>query len=311
MLNKILLIVLLFTAATQPAEANICRDILNTALAKIGFSHLIPAARYHFDPTIYDRYVDAQPKETRDIFRKIGRNIRHITMQEFETELKATFDRFIDTAKDTNIRYFVPDFGFSRLDKKSNLWVANAFKAYVRKKEPGLTSRLIFLYYQEFQRMKKDDELLILDDASYSGQQIHRIIIFFEKSKVNIVVPFLSRTATKKIAAPHRPKVSFWGRGIIDTVEQIAQRENLDLDKMQAIFGDDCGERTITFFDHKVPDRVSSLGIFEEELYAPDDKLPKNSRKKYRITYPDENLKFLVKNKADKNTKYNRPILLE
>ncbi len=305
---KVLFLALVF-ASSNAAEAGRCHEVFSYILLKIRLPELIPAAQYHFSPDLYKKFVQKQPRELRNLFQILEKHIRKISRDDFETELKSTFDRFIESTQSSTTKYYVPSDGFSDYlpHIKSNGWVANAFKQYVTRKNPDLLKRIIF--EKAISNEPEDFELLIFDDASYSGTQLGSIIQRKRgSSRINLVVPFFTDNAKLHIKNQRNDiRILFWGNGKIENMQQIASREMLSEDLLTSIFGNSWPLKTITFFDHIVPDKISSLPIFWGEVYQISE-IENHSRMYHQQTKNDN---LFITATLPRQTRYSRPITLK
>ncbi|MFA6383961.1 MAG: hypothetical protein WCY10_01165, partial [Candidatus Omnitrophota bacterium] len=250
-----------------------------------------PVVDARMDPVKADAWVNAHPPELRAMARTIVDNIRYIDYPEFKAGMRTSVEMFNKEVDSPFIAVVVGG------DNKSNGWALNIAQDFglepefivpdvvVGKKQGKVIARLI--------ANPDIKDVLISDDASYSGQQIGVYVSKLQRDirdlpelrdrgiKIHILVPFATDNAiahvSKCIQKESGTTLTWYrdpGRGRIETVADIFSRLQAQDPKYAEIYKDveenyvTTGETVgLTYFQHKAPDLVSFLhGGGEEGL---------------------------------------------
>lgn len=261
--------------------------------AKVGilFPTILPFFKSPPNKEIIEKWVthNSQTPMMRAIARKFADNINYISFEAFLAQLKITIDDFHTKVQEPYVLWITQEFD-TRKDKGcSELWVAGLAFEYcdLRQPEAIVWTDKLNDYMAEHPEIK---HVLILDDASYSGMHLSQQIDGFysiarrnsrhdnsghEKTKSNgyinkelncnrhlyIAIPFISLYAKNKI------EECDWDRGICQNKYFLAHqiistiRDFLSQDEINAL--DTVRSyplhRTLTYFDHRFPDRQSTF----------------------------------------------------
>lgn len=221
-----------------------------------------------------EEWIDAHPTpETQKAARAIINSIRHISQEEFEEKLKKTLDIFNNSLGTEKYALLVES-------KKSSYWVSQL-----------ALPNLKFLPEQIYSFDNSGDSVdgnirrfLYIDDASYTGTHVEEymraVANLIEKHNIpasevelDVVLPFISDKAKNTIAELQKQygfKIQVFSNDKIELMtEKITDKQVLDtIRRMYGHVFHDFSEESInnlfnnmslTYFDHKIPDEVTTL----------------------------------------------------
>ncbi len=265
-------------------------------------NHLVPQELAKINKKKMEEYINLHKKENQYLIKKILNNIQHVTFKNFIKNLSYQIEKFNNYLKDNNIKKYVfsigvgNDFGASTTDfniYKSNLWVFMLAYKFLKVKPYDICLNLntsIRLYYPEIK------DYLILDDCSYSGDQVVNNVLkvastelmYFDdnnflassltkkaifqpvqqkKCNIHLVIPYISKVANNKINDLELTTAF----NIIKYVSYIINpfKDILDYDlitKINSLYKKfysyvDFGNLTPIFFEHKIADMISTIDL--------------------------------------------------
>ena len=221
-------------------------------------------------------WITAHRPELQGAARLIAENINYIDEYEFEKQLKETVDEFNADIGDK--KYFVLLLTNANR-RKSAEWV------YALAKEKGLKMPAQE-WYSFYEKDKPDytaiiaalkaagiNDILILDDASFSGGQVRGQVNSLNSAAaqlpgltVHVALPFITGSAKLHImdADTKNIKVVFGKHAIMPTIDDIfagRQEEALKYFGQKGKKSADISDyvKTLTYFQHKVPDEYSTF----------------------------------------------------
>ena len=134
---------------------------------------------------------------------------RYVSWKEFFDNTKKNFDKFLEIVNDTKTEYY---FDVLWRPSKSNYWMLQLFLKYCRDNENisfgvdtenqciRINTNTYKLTNQLGPRHGNDKNIIIIDDASYSGTQVVDEIKTFSRNKVYVVIPYISKKAHTRIS---------------------------------------------------------------------------------------------------------------
>ncbi len=248
-----------------------------------------------------DEWIISKPDDQRRAARAIVDNVRHIGQTEFEDKLKLTIDdlnqklgdrKYVALAAESKSNQWTLELSWENLDRKPD-YVGNAGSInFVNDKLDG-----VMRYLRQHSDLKT---VVIIDDAIYSGQQIHTIIDKLSSSGFGdlefiVVAPFMTNSAEDRLSGAAKKVVLCEHDKILTVAEALPdvdlQRKIPEIREFRYIEEEDQGDlatRTLTYFDHKVPDNLSTLGL---------RKLPfiPNTVEPYKPSFVNEYIDWLIK----------------
>lgn len=236
---------------------------------------LMPKASKGMDGNAYDRWSASYNKRYSKALASLKKKITHVSQQKFETALNETVDQFMSCKPEQYVAFVEPG--------KSQKWVTEVAlrnglepaAAYVAIGEEGANALAYALSDIEWDddRFK---EYVIIDDASYSGNQMannisaaNRIVRDKFPGAVpvfHVLVPFATETAINKIASLSQKGVDvrIYNADLMPTVAQAIEKTHHKA--MQEILWPDMDPKTqakrmsstaLHWFDHKIPNSMS------------------------------------------------------
>ncbi len=227
-----------------------------------------------FDLEKLRRWVNAHPRKWRPLIRLIAKNIHHVSQEKFEEALQEAVDDFKSKFSGS---YLMMNLEMSQPDSVE--WVRSLVleKGLPAPVNPDLSQSMI-------EALRANPEVLdvvIADDASYTGDALGSYILRIQehfperKLRFHVLVPFMTRasvsTVKKKVSERTPSKIYFYKHRQIETLEEILKKaspkyiqmakelyagHHSDLNFDDYNFEHD-KVRTLTYFDHKVPDTLS------------------------------------------------------
>lgn len=231
-------------------------------------------------------FPDRSWTNTAGVQRALVECKQRITFEEFKAALCESFESTLSQGlQPQSALVYVPK------HKKSYWWTLQVLAA------SDVRFRPTNVFFAEFNKNFDENEklqkqVLFIDDASYTGNQMSdELDNFFKKVRdsrnhhkkitVYVLIPFITNRAKKFIednAVRHSSRV----KHIIFSSAKIMQTASECL-------GDDIGEglgesdsydregsKTVTYFDHKMPDTVSRIVLLETLVECDERPLPEN-----------------------------------
>lgn len=254
--------------------------------------------RTTLDKNAYSRWVAAYDKKYTPALEALQKKIIHVSYSAFERALEVTLNKF-QTAN-VGIRcvsLVEPD--------KSQKWVTEiaiqkGFRAtaYINVGEEGANALDFALQEIEYNDQRFTGHYIIIDDGSYSGNQMANNISqadkilqnkFDVKPTFHVLLPFITDAALERIQElkSKKIKVKLYTSEIMPSIEQSIEAKHLPLVKEVLWQHFDKNERDrrahstpLYWFDHKIPNAMSfpetlALGIVTcPKNKAPTDNIP-------------------------------------
>lgn len=187
--------------------------------------------------------------------------IDFVSWATFQQKFQASIDEFKATIGQQEYAIFVPSrYGGNKDDKlyvtspKSNHYFAG--KAVI---EGGLRPSRVVKSYEELTDIS---HLVIVDDGSYSGWQLHGTIHdFFQAAShplrinIHLIVPYVSHAARVRVqlSLPAESQIFWYQQELIRQASEVnwpyASNGNVDMDLH------------LTIFEHKLPDTISTFPL--------------------------------------------------
>ncbi len=234
------------------------------------------------------RLLQAALPEDEEALKFLVKEIRasRISFSDFRHNLNESAKRFVDQNPALiRERKFV-NFSYVRGDakKKSNEWT---LELLVKDSSANGLPKEIEAFNNAKDlalRMHKDGirDILITDDASFSGEQLHLILtqvakeLKGRKAKVHLVIPYMTLNAERRIAQwkgnlDIQPYSVARIPGFAETIETAVRNESLSpsaAKRLKSLLrfnidtdadGDSHASKALHYFDHKLPDFLSSV----------------------------------------------------
>lgn len=250
----------------------------------------VPTRSYPIDPNLLQTWIDSQcTEETRQTANWIASQLRHISFSEFLQNLENSIMDFNHQLVELGSPAYAIILGTSlgeagyRREPKSNLWVSRlAFP--ILEQEPRR------IEYDASRARSSITHFVIIDDASYSGNQIFQTLLFNiqrllptwfldDPMTFHLVIPYMTQHAQDLIRQevterfPGVVNLIFYTQEILPTFREITIREWVEqgVSEEEALaeykilaaeFGIPSvsdAEPSVIYFDHKLPDSYSTL----------------------------------------------------
>lgn len=266
-------------------------------------NHLVPKEKAKINEKKLVKYIDAHKKENREIIKKVLQNVVNISFKKFLTELKKQIDNFNNYLISNSIKKYVfvlgvsNDAGASNMDFnlfKSNFWVFLLGWKYLKIKPYDIILNLnvaLRLYYPIIK------DFLLLDDCSYSGDQMFNQVIkiasteflFYNKKgyiiksetkstvyepvqekliNLHLIIPYLSKIAYDKISELELLtsfNIKRYNSYIINPFKELLDSDTLKKISIlyKPFYGEwlQFGNLIPIFFEHKIADMVSTIDL--------------------------------------------------
>lgn len=223
-------------------------------------------------------FVAAHPAgKAKEVAQAIVDNTRHVTQEEFEAQLKLGVEGFNQTLKPDEKYAIVMQQG------KSNEWMAELGFPYLDRMPDQL--------YEAGEVVDASiKRYVFFDDGIYSGSQMSGYIstllsqlrglgVDMSQVQIDVIAPFVTTHAKStvnqvlEIGNPHLYEgavINFAPHQIMPTIpEQIKDPGILSV--MSNMYGGALDSRTLTYFDHKIADQVSTLNNVLQYGYVLDE----------------------------------------
>lgn len=224
--------------------------------------------------SLFQEWVNAHPEGlARRAAQAIKDNTQHISQAEFEAALEKTVKSANDIIGENDFAVIV-DQG------RSNQWVAELALPLFRKLPKQIADRQA--YINEVARSGIND-FVFIDDAIYSGQQMGLNIFEFleglklegkDLSEVRIIVvtPYSTNYGRRNIQRYSKTYTIVFPQQ--ETIQTIAEKipDPDILETISKMYPGGNNSRTLTYFDHKIPDSLSTIdaifvnGLVKDEL---------------------------------------------
>lgn len=214
--------------------------------------------------TLFLDHIDVTQK---DIYKNLIDNITYINYETFKKEFRLCLDRYIDSCEQKQcILLLAPDGRTEEKFTKSNFWLGCLAYTYLKDKGFEIflgsvnTNHVIDLCQEAKNRWKIND-VLICDDMAYSGKQLTSTCSDLNNNNNNInlhlILPYFTKLFVKRLKK--LDKINFVYYDESNQIPLISDFFDIELlpDHL-----DGCGDNTLTYFDHKVADYMSTCEKF-------------------------------------------------
>ena len=208
-----------------------------------------------------------------DLFRSILENTVHIDFRKFLKHLKASVETFEKQFKDnrliTNKDFILyvphPDKN-SPINEKSNYWVSQLVYHLLKIKPMEIVSKTGLQKYYSGSGYKKELNILICDDGSFSGKQMSVVIedVIYNPSymtfwiEFHIILPFITKNAKKRLMEIRETlKKDIRFKRKIVHINIYSNYEIIKNEGLGYLYEDEY--RASIYFDHKIPDDLSTF----------------------------------------------------
>ncbi|MEI8366534.1 MAG: hypothetical protein WCF65_08990 [Parachlamydiaceae bacterium] len=233
---------------------------------------------------IYKEWVSLHEEKYIGPLKDLQHKITHVSYEAFKNNLKKTVDRFINNVgKKSYVAFVEPN--------KSQQWVttiamAYGFKAsaYVRLGQDGANCLSSALLNTDEKDERFATDYVIIDDASYSGNQMANNIsaahhVLQEKFKdkniiFHILLPYITNVAKNKMENLRNKPITIilYTSEIIQTVEEAVSKKNRII--KQVLWNNSLPEEqnrkvkttALHWFDHKIPNSMSFPDVLASGL---------------------------------------------
>ena len=241
----------------------------------------VPSISYPLNKTNIESYLASYNSEAiRHILRILFNNTIHISYNTFQTSLYTQFESFINYCKNKNITkisLYLDNVDENAITQKSNFWVAQHFYQYL--KTNNIKLKINIIYNKENIKFLNNKELiLILDDCSYTGEQLSSILKDDFKSdyrvyNIYILIAYISNNAMTKIKLniPQNINIVFSEYNkIIENFYSLLTPIQIKLAEFLQI-----KDKYLIYFDHKLADCVSIYTeIYSGKIIGTEEVIP-------------------------------------
>jgi hypothetical protein len=254
---------------------------------------IIPKKSYPLNSDYIKKYLSKSDKSDRLYLKKLFEITRHISYRTFKFVLYNNFKELINYCKIngiTTISLLLLNIENVEITYKSNFWVAQHFYHYLKNKKVNI--KLNFIVDKEcLNYIDKNHLILILDDCSYTGDQIKMLLlksfkILHKKFNVYILIAFITNEAIARITMniPKNINVILSKNNIIiyDFFHYLTPKERMKIN---------FENKFPIYFDHKLADIFSTYtDIYLGKIINKDIIIPVISNCEYikEITEDDE-----------------------
>ncbi len=282
-------LVLMVILLSSPAFALVtlsfeCRDAL--------LSLAYPGWEAQMDSAAAQRYIEAYPPKYTAVARFVIQNVRHVSHEEFVAALNRCTARLVDGLPQRSV-LIVAAYPKSR----SNEWVSTLMLEYLKNhpSDPSKKIRVILAESKDslgaIAKRYPKAQVAFVDDAVYSGNHLTSDVLSdsgIPADRSNIVVPFVTARGVDRLSHIEtdsgdvvRGSHIIYDERIPTVGELLAHQDKSLKESFEVLFGkQEEASQTLIYFDHKIPDTVSSLsfrdknGDFTEQVlygWVPDE----------------------------------------
>jgi len=265
--------------------------------------HLVPTEKAKINEKLLEKYVDLYKPENRELIIKLLDKIENVSFKKFHQELLNQTERFNKYIELNKIKKYIFVVGVSNTIgacctdftiSKSNLWVFMLMYPHLKLKPYDILINL-----NTALRLYKNiiDDVLIVDDCSYSGNQLieevikkgtteflyddKKTFIVNEEMKntmyksvqdklmtIHIVLPYMSKISNDKINNLELEtgfNIIKYNSYIINPISYILDRQSLK--RLNNLYSQFYGEYYSinnlipVFFEHKIADMISTFDL--------------------------------------------------
>ncbi len=139
---------------------------------------------------------------------------------------------------------------------KSNGWTSSlSLKYFAQPPEDIVLSTDVFEFRKQYPEIS---QFVLVDDAAFSGNQISPYT-WTIPGTVNLIVPFMTERAFSKVAAKNVWVAQHEKMMSVEELDVFSSDEKKLLEKLIEDDNGDLSWRSLTWFDHKIPDQESTL----------------------------------------------------
>lgn len=258
----------------------ILRDLESRDKAKRVPSQVVSKPRRRLRRSIKWRPPNYDPPPL-DIIKSIIVLTMYVSFDEFLYALKINLEKFIDNIK--NKPYILFN---SRKENKSNYWISSIILNLLKETNYFFVNSLDRLLTLKQEGYKGD--VLILDDAAYSGQQMYNYIqviksVIDTSTKIHLILPYMSEGARKRWTIDFDfydvCNSSTCNKQVVVyneiAVKKLPFNPFFELQKAELLRKYKDPIKYPFYFDHKIADHQSTYTIlYEKIMYLTDPTLP-------------------------------------
>ena len=257
---------------------------------------IVPNKTYNLKSDSVKEYIEASNPEIKDYLEKFFKITKHVSYKTFKFLLYNNFREFLHYCVLNNVNeitIYLGKIDYQNITQKSNFWVAQHFYQYLKKKRNlNINIRVVL----DFNKIKDNDTVLILDDCSYTGTQLSGII-HANSNEINkrknvvfyIIIAFISESARHIINdmfmyyIDKSNKAIFSKNNVIikplkdlmdeDEIKLINKYYNIFYPDFTASLSVELKNKYPIYFDHKLADYVSTFtDIYSGIVFNPHNK---------------------------------------
>lgn len=222
--------------------------------------------RVKIDEEKMKKWVDAHDGKGRVVAEFLSQHYRFVRMPELYEKFHSAMSRALSEVGTKAVT--VAWTGDRGTGKSGDLMAGYLLDAF-----PQLgQSRFVFdeMYDMDPGVLGNKDDIIFIDDASYSGDQMKlstkRLKKIRPNVKVSVVTAFITNQAIRELRSVGVDNI-FYGE-LMPTIDEM-MKENVDYETLRQNFlrmylSEDRLKATLTFFEHKVADNISFLYAFSE-----------------------------------------------
>jgi len=266
---------------------------------------------YEINKTNKQLFLDKTAEDAREAMEKLLDKIIHVSYDKFIEQIKNNLDKDPVIAKKLENRpiFFYFD-SWHFIYDKSNYWIYTYIKQYLNKKN----IQTVLINKNNYDKLEKDDIVLLVDDCIYSGNQIietirelyHKIDIQKIKEEILLLlfVPYISEEGFISINRQFKNKIPKLNISEHIKIKKITNI--LEKDELNSIFKYYSRHtelnKYLIYFDHKVADYESTYPyIFNGLVPNKDNKKNTDEILKIKFTYFEYDFTELEKLRKEYN----------
>lgn len=231
---------------------------IETFMDRITDAQLIPVQHYYIDPVKLAQWVKAHRPKDRPKYQIIANNIRRIGFDEFCTACLRVLKRFSQLNNHRYVIILPIAIDDKRITTKSNFWVTQIMLRLMIHERFRLPAGIYSSFDDALVEHPYTDTAVFFDDAIFSGNQMYGVISGTGEGRplisgsnkrpfVYVVIPYTVEPGFRQVSS--LPNVAVIYDEVLPSEGAILEKEY-----PQPLGGD---YRPITYFQHKMPDRLS------------------------------------------------------
>jgi len=222
-----------------------------------------------------DYFISNCDIKVQKIISKILDNTIHISFEIFMIYLIKNFKEIIKLNIENLYIYITEDF-----IEKSNYWIYQLLDYY--KSIIGYSGNLIIISSLNNLKLKDNDNILIVDDCIYSGEQIKLIVEEMNNNRnlslnIYLFVSFMTHKGLEKITNEfnNNSYLDNCKLKLMDNIYYIDKSINNYLSDneikiIESYYSIEMNNRYLIYFDHKMPDYYSTIPLIYSGIIASD-----------------------------------------